>query len=364
MLNASGLPPTFWVEAISTACYTQNRSLVFLYKKRPNIKFFHVFGCKYYVLNDREPVGKFDPEGDDAIFIGYSWDSELKVQVEVSPNATITEDLAEFFNDWYEEFDETDRTSTSGDRASGSQPSTSAEPSENLTSKALSEPSNAESIPNHSISPNTSIPTAHPESNNSTDPISVPSASIPEPSSQEQTEVIHGDLNQSQTLEEISSNINLPHGVKSPPHSNHWRAHRGCQEQSQCQLLSLCMLCKKTEPNKVIEALADPFWVEAMHDELLQFERNNVRSLTLLPNGKAAIGTKWVSRNLKNENGVVIRNKASCSRILSRKGIYYEETFAPVARLEAIRILLAYAANRGFKVYQMDVKICRLEWKA
>ncbi|KAJ9556456.1 hypothetical protein OSB04_011070 [Centaurea solstitialis] len=80
MLNASGLPLTFWAEAVSTACFNQNRSLVvkrfektpyqLLHDKRPNIKFFHVFGCKCYVLNDRESVGKFDPKGDDAIFIG------------------------------------------------------------------------------------------------------------------------------------------------------------------------------------------------------------------------------------------------------------------------------------------------------
>ncbi|KAJ9547151.1 LOW QUALITY PROTEIN: hypothetical protein OSB04_019694 [Centaurea solstitialis] len=124
MLNAFSLPLTFWVEAMYTACYTQNRSLVvkrfektpyqLLYNKRPNIKFFHVFGCKCYVLNDREPLGKFDPKGDDAIFIGYAWDSaayrvyilrtktmviqdkfseELKVQAEKSPNATISQNL-------------------------------------------------------------------------------------------------------------------------------------------------------------------------------------------------------------------------------------------------------------------------------
>ncbi|KAJ9544851.1 hypothetical protein OSB04_024558 [Centaurea solstitialis] len=83
-LNASGLPLTFWAEVVSTACYTQNRSFVvkrfkktpyqLLYSKRPKIKFFHVFGCKCYVSNDREPIGKFDPKGDDAIFIGYGWD--------------------------------------------------------------------------------------------------------------------------------------------------------------------------------------------------------------------------------------------------------------------------------------------------
>ncbi|KAJ9546996.1 hypothetical protein OSB04_019539 [Centaurea solstitialis] len=99
----------------------------------------------------------------------------------------------------------------------------------------------------------------------------------------------------------------------------------------------------KIEPKKVTEALADPFWVEAMQDELFQFERNNVWTLTLLPNGKVFIGTKWDFRNKKDENGVVIRNKAR--------------------RLKAMRISPAYAAHRGFKVYQIDVKSSFLNGK-
>ncbi|KAJ9557321.1 hypothetical protein OSB04_011935 [Centaurea solstitialis] len=85
MLNAFGLPLTFWAEAVSTTCYTQNRSLIvkrfkktqyhLLHNKGPNVKFFHVFGCKCYVLNDSEQIGKFNPKGDDAIFLGYSRDS-------------------------------------------------------------------------------------------------------------------------------------------------------------------------------------------------------------------------------------------------------------------------------------------------
>ncbi|KAJ9547098.1 hypothetical protein OSB04_019641 [Centaurea solstitialis] len=142
ILNASGLPLTFWTEAVSAACFTQNRSLVvkrfektryqLLHNKRPNIKFFLVFGCKCYVLNDREPIGKFDPKGDDAIFIGYAWDSlayrvyvthdkfteELKIQAEKSPNATIPQDLESFFNEWYDDEPDPDRASDDVPRAS------------------------------------------------------------------------------------------------------------------------------------------------------------------------------------------------------------------------------------------------------
>nr|GEX01437.1 putative ribonuclease H-like domain-containing protein [Tanacetum cinerariifolium] len=84
----------------------------------------------------------------------------------------------------------------------------------------------------------------------------------------------------------------------------------------------------------------------------------NVWVLVDLPHGKKAIGTKWVYRNKKDERSIVVRNKA---RLVTEKhtqeeGIDYEEVFAPIARIEAIRLFLAYASFMGFMVYQMDVK--------
>ncbi|GJQ99912.1 putative ribonuclease H-like domain-containing protein [Tanacetum coccineum] len=114
----------------------------------------------------------------------------------------------------------------------------------------------------------------------------------------------------------------------------------------------------QTRSKKISEALEDESWVDAMQEELLQFEIQKVWILVDLPYGKKAIGTKWVYRNKKDERGVVVRNKA---RLVAQghrqeEGIDYDEVFAPVARLEAIRIFLAYASYMGFIVYQMDVK--------
>ncbi|WVZ88852.1 LOW QUALITY PROTEIN: hypothetical protein U9M48_035320 [Paspalum notatum var. saurae] len=97
--------------------------------------------------------------------------------------------------------------------------------------------------------------------------------------------------------------------------------------------------------------ISDPNWLNAMHEELENFERNHVWDLVEPPPNCRPIGTKWVFKNKQGDNGMVVRNKARL-----KEGIDYEETFAPVAHLEAIRILLAFTASKGFKLQQMDVK--------
>ncbi|XP_066347941.1 uncharacterized protein [Miscanthus floridulus] len=105
-------------------------------------------------------------------------------------------------------------------------------------------------------------------------------------------------------------------------------------------------------------ALSDSNWVNAMHEELENFARNQVWVLVDPPPSCKPIGTKWVFKNKQGEDGHVVRNKARlvAQGFSQKEGIDYGETFAPVARLEAIRILLAFAASRGYKLYQMDVK--------
>ncbi|GKF60029.1 copia protein, partial [Tanacetum coccineum] len=95
-----------------------------------------------------------------------------------------------------------------------------------------------------------------------------------------------------------------------------------------------------------------------MQEELMQFKIQEVWILVDLPYGKKAIRTKWVYRNKNDKRGVVVINKA---RLVARgyrqeEGIDYDEVFAPVARIKAIRIFVAFASYMGFIVYQMDVK--------
>ncbi|GJS51794.1 retrovirus-related pol polyprotein from transposon TNT 1-94, partial [Tanacetum coccineum] len=113
------------------------------------------------------------------------------------------------------------------------------------------------------------------------------------------------------------------------------------------------------EPKDVNDALKDESRVVAMQEDLNQFVANDVWELVPLPMSQSVIGTKWVFRNKLDENGIVSRNKA---RLVAhgynqQEGIDYDETYAMVARLESIRILIAIACANDFKLYQMDVKI-------
>ncbi|GJS57185.1 putative ribonuclease H-like domain-containing protein [Tanacetum coccineum] len=114
----------------------------------------------------------------------------------------------------------------------------------------------------------------------------------------------------------------------------------------------------KIEPKKISQALEDESWVDTMQEELLQFKIQKVWIMVDLPFGKKAIRTKWVYRNKNDERGVVVRNKARlvAQGYRQEEGIDYDEVFALVARIEAIKIFLAFASYMGFIVYQMDMK--------
>ncbi|GJX12976.1 retrovirus-related pol polyprotein from transposon TNT 1-94 [Tanacetum coccineum] len=127
------------------------------------------------------------------------------------------------------------------------------------------------------------------------------------------------------------------------------------------QLANSCLfacLLSSIEPANVAEALKDADWVSAMQDELDQFARLKVWRLVPRPEGKTIIKTKWIFKNKKDESSLVIRNKARLVAVgyCQQEGIDYDETFALVARIKAIRLFLTYVAHKVFTVFQMDVK--------
>ncbi|GKD60109.1 putative ribonuclease H-like domain-containing protein, partial [Tanacetum coccineum] len=106
-----------------------------------------------------------------------------------------------------------------------------------------------------------------------------------------------------------------------------------------------CFL-SQLEPSSVAQALNDPAWVEAMQEEMQQFINQKVWQLVPLPDGKFAIGTKWILKNKRDARGIVVRNKARLVAQGHRKR----------RALIMMRLFLAFASYMGFMVYQMDVK--------
>ncbi|GJX78045.1 putative ribonuclease H-like domain-containing protein [Tanacetum coccineum] len=162
-------------------------------------------------------------------------------------------------------------------------------------------------------------------------------------------EQIIGDLNSAPQTRRMTKSVTEHVMFSSLQQRTNHKDFKNC--------LFACFLSQE-ETKKVIQALKDPSWIEAKQEELLQFKLQHVWTLMDLPNGKRAIGTKWVCKNKKDERGIVIKNKARmvAQGYTQEEGIYYNEVFAPVARIEAIRLFLAYAPFKDFVVYQMDVK--------
>ncbi|GKB82983.1 retrovirus-related pol polyprotein from transposon TNT 1-94 [Tanacetum coccineum] len=133
---------------------------------------------------------------------------------------------------------------------------------------------------------------------------------------------------------------------------------------TRCQLSTDALWCyfhaflAKEEPKNYKEAMEESFWIEAMQEEIHEFERLEVWELVPRPDKAMIINLKWIFKVKLDEYGGVLKNKAwlvakGCHR---EKGIDFEEAFTPVARIEAIRIFLAYATHKNMVVFQMDVK--------
>nr|GEW28484.1 hypothetical protein [Tanacetum cinerariifolium] len=156
----------------------------------------------------------------------------------------------------------------------------------------------------------------------------------------------------------LETNITVSHIPTTRVHKVHPVTKIIGDLSSAPQTRSMTRMVKEQETKRVHQALKDPSWIEAMQEEILQFKMQKVWVLVDFPKGKRAIGSKYVFRNKKDKRSIVFRNKA---RLVAQgntqeEGIVYEEVFAPVARIKAIRLFLAYASFMGFMVYQMDVK--------
>ncbi|KAJ9552646.1 LOW QUALITY PROTEIN: hypothetical protein OSB04_016691 [Centaurea solstitialis] len=363
MLIEARLPIQFWAEAVNTACYTQNRSLIVKrFKKKayerirgrkPNIEYFHIFGCNCYIKNDRDALGKFDAKANDGFLVGYSTISKA-YRVFNKRRQTIEETI-------HVKFDESNPFSSCSfsDNNDIYRLTLTFSPDINIPAAGTPSPipDGFEEIPKipqdppvYSAVPITQVaPTTSQED--------IPSTS----GSSEAAPLIADPPQLDAVAEESSSTVAAepPQAVPQPPAQRWTRDHPIDQVlgdpstgiRTRHQDSNHCLF-----PSKVEEALAVPFWVSAMQEELAEFERNLVWTLVRRPSRKTIIGLKWIFRNKIDEHGIVIRNKARlvAQGYRQEEGIDYDETFAPVARLEAIRLFLAYAVHMKF---QMDSRV-------
>ncbi|GJS77797.1 retrovirus-related pol polyprotein from transposon TNT 1-94 [Tanacetum coccineum] len=316
--------------------------------RSPVISYFHVFGCPVHIHNHRDHLGKFDEKADDGFFLGYS------------PVAN----AFRVFNIRRQEMEETVHVTFSEDDEAISQSSIEAD---SLTLKDFVSSKDPIEFTITNNYPALSEPD-HPESTDNLEPAEIQDNVTNEPISDIHHLPSDEDIHLSPVPQDRWSrkkHIEHVNIIRKPMAGITTRSRVKDSEAASVHECLYVNFLSEIEPKKLIKALEEEGWVIAMQKELNQFERNKVWTLVPKPHRKTIIGTKWIWKNKMDEEGVVTKNKV---RLVAhgynqQEGIDYEETFAPVARLEAIRIFLAYAAYMEFVVYQMDVKSAFLNGK-
>nr|GEV08759.1 putative ribonuclease H-like domain-containing protein [Tanacetum cinerariifolium] len=380
MLADAKLPVTFWAEAVNTACYVQNRVLVnkpqnktpyeLFNGRTPAIGFLNPFGCHVMILNTLDNLGTFEAKGDEGYFIGYSMSSKA-FRVLNKRTKRVEENLDVHFLknkpiekgaglNWLFDIDSLTNSMNyvlvvvagkSSTNFLGTKEAAGQDVKKNVSSLRYIV------LPNwfHEAQLETSTSNAQdacnvdaPESSGNSNPTAT-STNPP------------ADHMETLAVETLIFTINILGVTTNTDDTHREEADLGNMETTITASPTPTLRIHKDhpkKPKKISDALQDLSRVEAMQEELLQFKIQNVWSLVDCPKGVRPIGTKWVLKNKKDKRGIVIRNK---SRLVAQghtqeEGIDYDEVFAPVARIKAIRLFLAYASFMGFTVYQMDVK--------
>ncbi|GKC11400.1 retrovirus-related pol polyprotein from transposon TNT 1-94 [Tanacetum coccineum] len=391
MLIFSKSPLFLWVIAIATACYTQNRSLIHTrYNKTPyellrdrklELKYLYVFGALCYLTNDFEDLGKLQSKADFRIFIGYS-PSKMAYRIYNKRNKHIMEKMNIKFYELTQISSEQHGLGpelhglTSGHISSGlvlnQAASTLAKPPTKNDWDLLFQPIFDEyfkppNAPSLSTSPNNE--TTSPPINSTN--VEEPHNEVVEFNSDTFTNPL--DTNSAESSSRIVDTSNM-HTFQQP----HVNTKSWTKEQqlvtiignpskpvlTRRKLATDTLWCLfhaflvKEELKNYKEAMIESSWIEAMQEEIHEFERLEVWELVPRPDKVMIINLKWIFKVKLDEYGGVLKNKA---RLVAKgyrqeEGIDFEESFAPVARIEAIRIFIAYAAHMNMTVFQMDVK--------
>nr|GEU97064.1 hypothetical protein [Tanacetum cinerariifolium] len=378
MLIYAQVPLFLWVEAVATACFTQNRSIIrlrhgktpyeLLHSKLPDLSFFHVFGALCYPTNNSENLGPVLNEMTPGTI------SSGLVQ-KSSPSSSYVPPSR---NDWdllfQPMFDELLNPSPS---VANQAPADIAPIAEVIL------PEQADSTSSHS---SMTIDQDAPTLSNSLTTTEIQSSVIPQDVEDDNLdmEVTHMgndpllDVSIPEATSVHSSSTASPHSnVQTnhpiPHHNSKWTKDHPLNNiigqlsrpvSTRLQLHEQALFCyydaflTSVEPKTYKEVLTQSCWIEAMQEELNEFERLEVWELVPRPDKVMVITLKWIYKVKLDELGGILKNKAClvARGYRQEERIDFEESFALVARLEAIRIFLAYAAHKNMIVYQMNVK--------
>jgi hypothetical protein len=367
MLDEYKTPDWFWAEAINTACYSINplylhrilkkTSYEHLTSKKPNVSYFRVFGSKCFILIKRGRKSKFAPKAVEGFLLGY--DSNTRAYRVFNKSTRLVEVSCDIV------FDESNGSQV--EQVDLDELDDEEAPCVALRNMSIGDvcPKKSEEPPQGQDQPSSSNQTSPPTQDEDQAQDNEDEDQDDEPPQEEANDQGGDEDKEDKEDEQEIQGQRPPHPRvhqeiqrDHPVNSILGDIHKGVTTRSRvahfCEHYSFV---SSIEPYRVEDALRDPDWVVAMQEELNNFTRNDVWHLVPRPNLNV-VCTKWVFRNKQYEHGVVIRNKA---RLVAKgysqvEGLDFDETYAPVARLESIRILLAYATYHGFKLYQMDVK--------
>ncbi|GJY81211.1 retrovirus-related pol polyprotein from transposon TNT 1-94 [Tanacetum coccineum] len=371
MLADSKLPTTFWAKAVNTACYVQNRVLVtkphnktpyelFLGRK-PALGFMKPFGCPVTILNTIDHLGNFDGKADEGFFVGYSINSkafrvfnnrtrivEENLHVQFSKN---TSNIAGSGPNWLFDIDALTRSMNYKPIVAGNQSNS------NAGTKACDDAGKArmETVPGDVEKKVTEEP-----GKEGGDP-----SKEGERDYQEKDDNVNStnNINAANTNEVNTvggkTSIELPDDPNMPCLEDIVYSDDDEDVGAEADMNNLDAFMPVSPVPTTRVHKDHP--VEQITRDLNSAPQTRRMTKNLeehdLPNEKRAIGTKWVFRNKKDERGIEIKNKARlvAQGYIQKEGIDYDEVFAPVARIEAIRLFLAYVSFKDFVVYQMDV---------
>nr|GEW29360.1 hypothetical protein [Tanacetum cinerariifolium] len=389
MLSAAKFTLFFWAEAIATTCFIQNRSLVIprhekipyhiINDRKPSVKFFHIFGSLCYIVRDGENLDKMKEKCDACIFVGYSTQSR--------PYMVFNKRTRVIVETIHVNFDELPQMAS--DHVTGTV--TTSNELDLLFSLIFDELLNGST---QVVSKSSAVTTADAPLNTQTTheptcqvPTQAPTVTSTENINQAETnsknalveddEFINNFCTPVQDRGETSSrhvdSLNMHTFYQRHPSEHHWTKDHPLEQvirnpsqsvrtrrqlESNGEMCMFALTVSQTEPKNIKEAMVDSALIESMQEELHQFDRLDLWELVDRPLCKNVINIKWLWKNKRDEENTVIQNKSHlvAKGYAQKEGVNFEESFAPVARLEAVRLFIAYAAHKSFTVYKMDVK--------